>query len=305
MSVPRENEREDDVLAYLAGHFGDAPGGQIWVGDDAAVIGSLRRPLISTDLVVEGVHVDRRWCSLADMGWKAVSVNVSDIAAMGGTPRAVVVAIAGATGQEIREIMHGARQAGDIYLCDIVGGDISDGSSLVISVTALGECEHEPVLRSGSCAGDVLYVTGALGASSAGLRILMADTLATGDLVAAHRRPRARVTEGQLLGALGISAMLDCSDGLAKSVALLADAAKVAIDIDVLPCREGVTSEDALFGGEDYELVFTAAPTVGVVGEFVRSGLGPPLAIGTVTNGSPMVRFRGEPLAPKGYEHHL
>lgn len=298
-------EREREVLAYLAKRYGSAPKGQIWAGDDAALVAALRRPLISTDLVVEGVHVDRRFCAFSDMGFKAVSANVSDIAAMGGVPRAVVIAIAGATGAEIREIMLGAEEAANRYGCDIVGGDVTSGATLVVSVTALGECEHEPIRRSGARVGDLVYVTGLLGASSAGLRELQRDLKGTGPFVEAYRRPIARVGEGRLLGVVGAHATLDCSDGLASALHLIAERSGVGVVLEVLPRIEGATIAETFDGGEDYELAFCLSADFEIEEKFVAHGYAPPIRIGAVTQGPASVTFEGRPLEFRGFEHHF
>ncbi len=303
VEIPLEHER--DVLAYLVARHASAPEGQVWAGDDAALVAPLSRPLVSTDLVVEGVHVDRRLCTFADMGFKAVSVNVSDIAAMGGRARAVVVAIAGASGAEIREIMLGVEEAATRYGCDIVGGDITDGATLVISVTVLGEAEHGPLLRSGARPGDAVYVTGPLGASCAGLRELNRDPAAAGPNVAAYRRPVARVAEGLLLGALGAHCAVDCSDGLANALHLLAERSGVKITLESLPGVEGATDQDVFEGGEDYELVFSLAAEFAVAERFAASGLRTPIRVGLVTEGPAAVEFEGRSLASTGYEHLL
>lgn len=303
MQSPPEHER--DLLAYLVKRHGRAPAGQIWAGDDAALVGPLARPLLSTDLIVEGVHVDRRFCAFSDMGFKAVSVNVSDIAAMGGVTRAIVIAIAGATGAEIKEIMRGAEEAANRYGCDIVGGDLTAGATLVISVTALGEAEHEPMLRSGAQVGDVVYVTGALGASSAGLRELRQDPTATGPHVEAYRRPVARTGEGLLLGAIGAHAAIDCSDGLASAVHLLAECSMVRVVLESLPGVEGATRAEILDGGEDYELVFCLSEDFAIAQRFVAHGFVAPTRVATVTKGPASVEFEGRPLESRGFEHLL
>ena len=293
------------MLALLVARYGAAPPGQIWAGDDAALVAALSRPLISTDLVVEGVHVDRRFCAFADMGFKVVSVNVSDIAAMGGEPRAIVVAIAGATGAEIREIMRGAEEAADRYDCDIVGGDLTNSATLVISVTALGECVNQPIRRSGARVGDIVYVTGPLGASSAGLRELRKDPTAASSCVEAYRRPVARTAEGLLLGVIGAHAAVDCSDGLADAVHLLAQCSGVRIVLESLPAAEGATRKDVLEGGEDYELVFSFSEDFAIADKFVANGFGAPIRIGIVASGPAFVEFEGGALESRGFEHRL
>lgn len=301
--MTQQPERERDVLAELAKRYGQAPTGQVWVGDDAALIAPLQRPLVCSDLIVEGVHVDRQWCSFEDMGWKAVSVNVSDIAAMGGSTRAVLVAIAGATAAEIRQIMDGAEEAAERYGCDIVGGDLTDGTTLVICVTAIGESGPTPVLRSGARPGDSLYLTGPVGASSAGLRLLQGNPDASGPLVSTHRRPMARAAEGVVLGRLGVHAMLDCSDGLVGALQTLAEESQVCVELKALPCAEGATRDEALDGGEDYELLYASSHEVDAA--FSTAGLTTPVWIGLVAEGPAGVFFEGERLRSMGYEHRF
>ena len=305
MGMSRTQPQEHEVLRRLARRFGMAPSGQIWTGDDAALLAPLHRPLVSTDLVVEGVHVDRRWCAFSDMGYKAVTVNVSDIAAMGGEPRALVLAVAGATAAQIEEIMQGAERACEHYGCSVVGGDLSDGATLVICGTAIGECSQEPVRRSGSLIGDLVYVTGALGGSAAGLRLLRSDPSETGPLAERHRRPRARTAEGSLLGSMRVHAMLDCSDGLAEAARLLAEASGVGVALTAVPRMDGASFDEALAGGEDYELLFTVGPDFDVLSPFGRAGLARPLLVGSIAQASHGVTLDDEPLRATGYEHHL
>ncbi len=296
---------ELEVVEYLTRRHGPAPDGQIWSGDDAALIASLHQPLVSIDLLVEGVHMDRRWCSFSDMGYKAVGVNVSDIAAMGGTTRAVVVGIAGASERQIVEIMEGVGEAAELYGCSVVGGDITGGSTLVISVCAIGECEQEPVRRSGARVGDSLYVTGPLGSSAAGLRALQAHHRASGSISQAHRRPLARAKEGQLLGSLGVHAMIDCSDGFAQSCLHLAEASSVHVALDVVPCAQGATAEEAINGGEDYELLVTAPTHMNLEQSFLAHDLVPPLRIGSIVEGKAAVSLMGEAVESRTYRHQL
>ena len=141
--------------------------------------------------------------------------NLSDVAAMGGRTTAAVVGIAGATMEDLVALYEGFLDAGSHYGCPIVGGDLSDGDQLVVSVAVLGRGGGRPVLRSGAQRGDHVFVTGALGSSAAGLRELLADETATGVNVDAHRRPIARTAEGPAAAVAGATAMIDVSDGFA------------------------------------------------------------------------------------------
>ncbi|EQD43205.1 thiamine monophosphate kinase, partial [mine drainage metagenome] len=149
--------------------------GEVFSGDDAAVLAvpSPGQLLLSIDLLVEGVHLDLSLSSPADAGWKAIAVNASDIAAMGGRPLHVVAGITAPPGTDLDAISEGMVEACSSYGIALVGGDLSTGGSVVLAVAITGTCDgRAPVLRSGAKAGDVIWVTGPLGASAAGLEHL-------------------------------------------------------------------------------------------------------------------------------------
>jgi thiamine-monophosphate kinase len=302
---PRGERAAIDLLARL---LPPPPAGETWLGDDAAV---LERPgggslLLATDCVVSGVHFDLRWSSLADVGWKVLSANVSDIAAMGGSPLAAVVAVAGADAGDLEVLYAGLVEAASHYSCPVVGGDLSAGSELVVSVAVLGSAdERSPVLRSGAQPGDRLFVTGALGRAAAGLRLLREGAGQSGELVRAHLRPEARLAAGQAAAAAGATAMIDVSDGLGIDLDRLATASGVGIRLDAVPVAAGATLEEALGGGEDYELVFAAPDGRVVLAAFVSAGLAAPIDIGYCDADATVRRLRGTPLAATGFEHQL
>src|SRR5687768_13698670 len=218
------------TIARLAG--GKRRGVQVGIGDDCAVLeptpGS--RLVVTTDLLVEDVHFRRRYAELADIGWKALAVNLSDIAAMGATPRWALVALAcpeDGRAKDVEAFYEGALALASAHDVAIVGGDISASpAGWMINVTLLGDTTGAPILRSGAHAGDVVAVTGAMGRAAAGLAILEAPVaprgLGTGafaELTSAHLRPHPRVAEGMWLGcAGGVTAMMDLSDGLATDL---------------------------------------------------------------------------------------
>lgn len=284
------------------------PAGETWIGDDAALVvpptGGL---LLAADLVVAGVHAELALVSLDDFGWKALSVNVSDIAAMGGCPMHALVSVAGPPDVDLELLYSGLAEAVAEYSCPIVGGDLSSAGQLVVSVAVVGDCgSRPPVLRSGALPGDTIFVTGPLGASAAGLDALRdgrGSDPAVVDVVAAHRRPVARVREGKAARAAGATAMVDVSDGMSADLHHLAEASGVGLVVDHVPVFEGATLQQALGGGEDYELVFTATNAGHVAASFAEAGLRQPIAIGRCTS-DPGERVLGESELPRvGWQH--
>ena len=236
------------------------------IGDDAAVVpappGTM---LLAADAVVEGVHADLARVGLDDLGWKAVVANVSDMAAMGGRPLHLLVTVAGPPSTDLDLLYRGIGAAAREYDCEVVGGDLSNAPALVVSVAVVGTCDGEPVLRSGAGVGDSVFVTGPLGGAAAS---------------GWTARPRARVAEGTVARQAGATAMIDVSDGLASDLGHLCDESGVGVDLLHVPVAEGATEGQALGGGEDYELVFTAPDAERVAEAFAEAGLVVPERIG-------------------------
>lgn len=278
-----------------------APGVAVGIGDDAAVLALAdnAKLLATTDLLLEGVHFRRGYATPADIGWKAMAVNLSDIAAIGGTPRFALVAMACPAETEVEAIeafYAGMKAAAAPHGVVIVGGDTcASPGGLLVSVTLLGELAGAPRLRSGARPGEAIAVTGTLGESAAGLALLEAtprsrSAVATGGTKAglprdsldqetvdrvsrAHLRPVARVAEGHWLGRnAAVRAMIDLSDGLAADLGHLASESRVGalVHLDRLPIASAVRrvadalgrdpTELAVTGGEDYELLLTTDP---------------------------------------------
>jgi len=283
-----------------------APTGQTWIGDDAAVVappgGSL---LLAADAVVAGVHADLSLVGLDDLGWKAIAVNVSDLAAMGGLPCHCLVTVCGPPATDLSLLYRGVIEATETYGCAVVGGDLSNADVLVVSVAVTGTVEEgRAVLRSGAQPGDTVFVTGSLGWSALGLRVLQAGN--GGEYpraVMAHRRPRAEVQAGAAARVGGATAMIDVSDGLATDLTHIARASGVGISLDTVPTAEGATLEEALHGGEDYRLAFTAPAPDSVEEAFARLGVTAPITIGHCTPDSGTLFLGGEPVPALGWEH--
>ena len=248
------------------------------VGDDAAVLPD--GLLASTDTLVEGLDWRGEWSSGADVGWKSIMVNASDIAAMGGRSTWFLVSLVSASGFDVDGFFDGVTEACAVVDAEVVGGDLSGGPTTVVTVTVLGHADGEPILRSGARVGDGVFVSGPLGAAARDLR---------GGGGLAHRRPMA------YLGARpdGATALIDVSDGLITDCARLAAASDVCVALDEVPIADGATLDDALHGGEDFVLI-ACAP--GAIDGWTR--------IGSCVDGTG-VTYRGEPIEPRGWEHQL
>lgn len=252
-------------------------GVRIGIGDDAAwVVNATGSSLITADLLIEGIHFDLRWTSLFELGYKSLAVNLSDIAAMGGAPAYVILSLgipANFDGKKIDDLYRGinalARRSG----VALVGGDTNIAASLIISVCVVGHPPKQPILRSGAQAGNDIYVTGTLGDSALGLRILKraAQRPIQGSvtrLLKRHHQPIPRIAAGALLARRRLAtAMIDVSDGLLQDLGHICKASRIGAIIwnDSLPLsrayramagRDG--TRYALSGGEDYELLFCA-----------------------------------------------
>jgi thiamine-monophosphate kinase len=301
---------EDDLLQFIRGILGSGIEA-FGLRDDAALVGvpgggSL---VVSVDSVVEGVHVDLSLCTPADVGWKALMGAVSDLAAMGASPIGALIALCvpggSGNGALALGVIEGVAEASTTARCPIVGGDVSGAGQLVVGVTVLGSVVpgEFPVTRAGATAGDAILVTGPCGGSAAGLRQLRAHA----GLGQAYRRPVARLREGDAARRGGATAMIDVSDGLALDLHRLADASGVGFELGDVPVAEGATLEEALGGGEDYELVFTLAAANQELLEaaFEAEGLRPPIRIGVVAAEATERTHQGKPLARLGWQHRL
>jgi thiamine-monophosphate kinase len=259
------------------------------IGDDAAVIESKHPIVVSTDLLVEGVHFDLSYMPLKHLGYKAVIVNLSDIYAMNAVPQQITVSIAVSNRfpvEALEELYAGIAAAAKIYSIDVVGGDTTSSTSgLLISITAIGKAKKEDIVyRDGAKDNDLLVVTGDLGAAYLGLQVLerekqvfkvnpssQPDLDAYTYLIERQLKPEARKDIVQLLIDLEVkpTSMIDISDGLSSEVLHLCKHSKLGCNLyeDKIPLDPQViaTCEEfnmdsttiALSGGEDYELLFT------------------------------------------------
>jgi thiamine-monophosphate kinase len=310
----RGNRGEFAAIERLRRRLPGPPTGEVWIGDDAAVLGPVEgRLVLTTDLSVAGVHGDLALIGLDDLGWRALASAVSDVAAMGARPDGALVAVAGPPTTDLDLLYEGVAASSEAHGCPVVGGDLSSAHELVVAVAVTGHVKGDPgpVLRSGARAGDHLFVTGPLGGGAAGLRALQAGAAAgargrsgwVDPVEEAHRRPRARLAEGEAARLAGAAAMVDVSDGLLADLGHLADASGVGFRLDQVPVCPGATIEDALGGGEDYELVLATTSPGQLVAAFADSGLRRPILMGTCTGDRSERTLAGEPTGPLGWEH--
>ncbi len=318
----RPVDGEIELIRRIAARVGTRGGLVTGIGDDAAVLAD--GTVLALDMLVEGVHVRRETHSWADIGHRALAVNLSDIAAMGAEPTAILVGLGipdDVDASDIEALYDGMEALAEATGVAIAGGDVSTSPVLTLSVAIIGRMAPStaPVLRSGARPGDVVVVTGPVGASVAGLMILEDPLVGTGvpergDLIRAHLRPRPLLAEGRMLARAGASAMLDISDGLLIDAGRIADASgvRIAIDLDLVPRSPGVDRVAAAAGceadilaatgGEDYQLLAALPPAAALTAAAAAETV-----IGQVSAGRPGVSaYRaGRDVTPArlGWEH--
>ena len=268
---------EFELIERIRQRAAGAPHLVTGIGDDCAVtqLEPGRELLTSTDLLIEGIHFERRWTSMADLGRKAVAVNISDIAAMGGTPRSLYLGVAYSeahTDAELEALLGSFLSEAEIYATVLAGGDTCRSPGpLMISVTVQGDvAAGRAIRRTGARPGDSLYVTGTLGGSALALQLLQAGEPVPRELADLHHRPQVPVALGEELVQQQLAtAMLDISDGLLGDLGHICRASGVGAEVQLaaLPlCGAFRTAwsrgpeliDLALTGGEDYQLLFTS-----------------------------------------------
>ena len=289
---------EQGLLELLSSRLKPPPEGSVWSGDDAAVVDVFSdRVVLTTDTIVENVDFRLETFGPGDIGWKAIAINVSDVAAMGATPlyALATVSLRSDVPIELFEgVADGLFEAAEEFGVYVVGGDISEASELSVGVTLIGLPGERTVTRAGAAPGDAICVTGELGSAAGGLLALERQVDAPG-LIERQRRPRPRVLEGRTAAQSGATAMIDLSDGLAMDLGHVVSASGVGceIDLDALPISSELRSLDvdpvelAVTGGEDFELLFTIPDASAVDAMGVST-------IGVVTDGA--ARIGGRPL---------
>jgi thiamine-monophosphate kinase len=270
---------EDEIIQHLRRRFPASGRVRVGIGDDAAVLaGDARRDwVVTTDLLVEGVHFLARHQPARAVGWKALARSLSDIAAMGAAPVAALVALALPADTPtawVKEFFRGIEVLARRFNVRVIGGDLSSAAQIVADVQVLGEVEKgRALLRSGARPGDLLFVGGTLGLSQLGLLRLQTGSRSMQPVLKralrAHFYPWPRIALARALQRYRPSAMMDLSDGLSTDLYHLCESSRVgaclfaprlpAVDIPASLSRRLCTTgmELALHGGEDYQLLFT------------------------------------------------
>lgn len=331
MTRPPASELE--LIARLAQFFGAAPPEVVLgLGDDCAAL-DLGGPdflLWTVDTLVEGVHFDLSHLSLAQLGRKSLSVNLSDLAAMGGEPLYTLLSLGWPPGRDLAgalEYGEGLAACARDYGVAVIGGDtVASPPGLTITLTLLGRVPRSEMLRrSGARVGDQVLVTGPLGLAAAGLEVLRRglnlDPALRDPLVQAHLDPRPPLAAGRLLAREGLAtACIDLSDGVATDLLHICRLSGVGARLaaEAIPISPGVRTvadllqrdplDLALAGGEDYQLLFTAAPvqTERLFQAFVQAGLQLPCRIGDIVAGEEVLLITKETekiISGGGYDH--
>ncbi|MBI5748057.1 MAG: thiamine-phosphate kinase [Nitrospinae bacterium] len=302
----------------------------VGIGDDCAAI-KLRKGFLlitTTDALVEGIHFKLDYIEPYQLGIKSININLSDIAAMGGIPLYALLSIAAPPNFSVKfmgEFFKGIKDGAKRYKVSIIGGNVSSSKNeLSINITILGEVEKKyMVLRNGAKAGDKIFVTGWLGDSAAGLAILKKGQGARGKgqekLINKHLMPIPRLTEGRFLAVKKLAtSMIDISDGLASDIRRICEESNVGANIFTknIPISRELKSEIrnpkseinlALYGGEDYELLFAVKPEkAGKLKSLWEDMKIPITMIGEITKrGINLVNTDGKaiPLTKEGYNH--
>jgi thiamine-monophosphate kinase len=294
------------------------------IGDDTAVWHTEKSiQLGTTDILIEGIHFKLDMAGWRDLGWKALAINISDIAAMGGVPRYALVSLGlppETEVDEVREFYSGLMEVAGKFDVMITGGNISSAPQVIINVSLIGESPYGLLTRSAAMPGDQIAVTGYLGQAAAGLKVLSSgldlDPKTEAFLKEAHLRPYPRVAEGHVLVRHGVKTAIDLSDGLLSDLVHVCTASRVAANIrlnrlPIHPLMKAAFPDEslmiALSGGEDYELMFTAGSEVI---DRLKWDLPTPLTvIGEIESGEPgnvtLVNEQGEvvEIKERGWEH--
>jgi thiamine-monophosphate kinase len=293
------------LIARITGRLGHGPGVELGPGDDAAIIYAPGgRVAATTDVLLEGRHFRRDWSPPYDIGRKAAAQNLADVVAMGARPVALLLGFGAppdTAAEWVDAVCDGLRDECAELGASVAGGDVVRGETVLLAVTALGVLDGPAVTRSGARPGDVVAVSGRLGHAAAGVELLSRGRWEPADLIAAHRRPRPPYQAALRAPGLGVTAMLDVSDGLVQDLGHLAAASGVRIEIDsaalpVPPVPDG--RRLALTGGEDHAFAATFPPGAALPAEWRVIG-----SVAQVAGGTGEVTVDGRVCEAGGWDH--
>jgi len=299
--------REFDLVRVMMSRWGDRARG---IGDDATVLAVPKgeQLVVSTDASLEDVHFRREWLSPEEIGWRATAAGLSDLAAMAAKPLGLLIALTLSDQwlDVLGELAEGIGQSAAAAGAPIVGGDLTRGDRLAITVTVVGSAAT-PLRRVGAQPGDAVWITGQLGGPALAIAAWSEGRQPTPEARARFAHPTPRIREAQWLAGAGATAGIDISDGLGGDAGHLAAASRVriAIDADALPRVSGADVSTAQRSGEEYELLVTARAQLDTAA-FQREFALPLTRVGTVEQGDAGVDLiiGGERVAsPAGYDH--
>jgi thiamine-monophosphate kinase len=293
-------------------------------GDDTAAWSPYETTeLITTDTVVQGTHFTLDTISWHDLGWKSLAANISDIASMGGSPSYAVITLGlpGTTDiSDIKELYRGIFSIADQYGVSIVGGDMVRAKEAFITIALTGSIHKTPLMRTTASSGDLIAVSGYIGSSAGGLKLIQENPVVSEEasqyLIEMHRQPIPQIATGQLILDYGLTTGMDISDGLSDDLAKLCLASGVSanLHIDQIPINTllKITFPNeyidlALYGGEDYHILFTGTPDK--VAQVITKMSDGAAIIGEITRGDPgqvtLVYPNGERTVSsrKGWDH--
>jgi thiamine-monophosphate kinase len=310
VSVARTGEF--GLIARVTARLQSGPGTLLGPGDDAAIVAAPdARVVASTDALVEGRHFRRDWATATEIGHRAAAANLADIAAMGATPTALLVALCAPPALDVRwaeELADGLAAEAATVGASVVGGDMASSPILTIAVTALGDLGgRRPVTRDGARAGDVVALCGRVGYAAAGYTVLSRGFRTPMLLVDAYRRPRVPYAAGPQAARAGATAMLDISDGLLQDLGHIAKASKVSIDLQRSAFEVPPQMRDAAqaLGVDPYQWVLAGGDDHALAATFPRDRTLPEgwFEIGRVREGTGVTVDGKTPKGPTGWDH--
>lgn len=304
--LPMGDGREFDAIRAMLQVWGTRASG---IGDDAAILALApgQQLVASTDCCVEGVHFRREWLTPEEIGVRATVAALSDLAAMGALPLGLLLAL-GVPAEWTGAMLALARGVGDAAAaagCPIVGGNVSRARDLSLTITVLGSASR-PLSRAAVRPGDELYVTGRLGGPRAAVSAWMAGSTPRAEHRARFVAPRPRIAEGRWLADAGCHAAIDISDGLLADAGHLAMASGVRIELGLaaLPVVKGVSVDEAMSSGEEYELLVAFAPDDAPDGALFERRFGVPLTrVGRAHDGAGITLVGGGAAHAAGHDH--